>query len=235
MIKIIGFVKRKAGLSIDEFSRYWQEKHAPLGFEVLPDDIRILRYVHHYAVPMEALGEPIFDGVAEFGFEDMDMFQKWFAWFMSDGGQPLRDDELNFMDSSSAVVVMVEEKVIIPGDDAREDGIKLIAGVKSKSGLTLEEFREYWRDKHAPLALTVLHSAPNVNRYVHNYGLALEGIGEPAFDGIGEICFDDFDAFMNSTQWFLGEGGQVLRDDEENFVDHYTRVALILKERSFIR
>ena len=66
---------------------------------------------------MEGLGEPLFDGVAEFGFDDMDMFQKWFAWFMSDGGQPLRDDEKNFMDSSSAVVVMVEERVIIPGDD----------------------------------------------------------------------------------------------------------------------
>ena len=51
---------------------------------------------------MEGLGEPMFDGVAEFGFDDMDMFQKWFAWFMSDGGQPLRDDEKNFMDSSAA-------------------------------------------------------------------------------------------------------------------------------------
>jgi uncharacterized protein (TIGR02118 family) len=235
MIKIIGFVKRKAGLSIEEFSRYWQEKHAPLGFEVLPDDIRILRYVHHYAVPMEGLGEPIFDGVAEFGFEDMDMFQKWFAWFMSDGGQPLRDDEVNFMDSSRAVVVMVEERVIIPGDDAREDGIKLIAGVKRKNGLTLDDFKNYWYEKHAPLALKVLPNAPNVQRYVHNYGLAMEGLGEPAFDGIGELCFEDLNAFLESTQWFLGDGGKPLRDDEENFVDHSTRVALIVKERSFIR
>jgi uncharacterized protein (TIGR02118 family) len=235
MIKIIGFTKKKQGLTIDEFSRYWQEKHAPLGFEVLPDDIRIMRYVHHYAVPMDGLGEPPFDGVAEFGFEDMEMFQKWFVWFMSDGGQPLRDDEVNFMDSSNAIVVMVEERVILPGDEDRRDGIKLIAGVKRKKGLTLEEFREYWRDKHAPLALTVLPKAPNVQRYVHNYALAMEGLGEPAFDGIGEICFDDLDAFMKSTEWFLGEGGQVLRDDEENFVDHATRVAVIVKERSFIR
>ncbi len=235
MIKIIGFTKKKQGLTIDEFARYWQEKHAPLGFEVLPDDIRIMRYVHHYAVPMDGLGESPFDGVAEFGFEDMEMFQKWFAWFMSEGGQPLRDDEVNFMDSSNAIVVMVEERVILPGDEDRRDGIKLIAGVKRKNGLTLEEFREYWRDKHAPLALTVLPKAPNVQRYVHNYALTMEGLGEPAFDGIGEICFDDLDAFVKSTEWFLGDGGQVLRDDEENFVDHATRVAVIVKERSFIR
>ena len=41
MIKIIGFAKKKEGLTIDEFSSYWQEKHAPLGFEILPDDIKI--------------------------------------------------------------------------------------------------------------------------------------------------------------------------------------------------
>ena len=103
MIKIIGFAKKKEGLTIDEFSSYWQEKHAPLGFEILPDDIKITRYVHHYAVPMEGLGEPMFDGVAEFGFDDMDMFQKWSAWFLGDGGQPLRNDEKNFMDSSAAL------------------------------------------------------------------------------------------------------------------------------------
>ena len=235
MIKIIGFVKKKPGLTTDAFSRYWQEKHAPLGFEVLPEDIRIVRYVHHYAVPMEGLGTPLFDGVAEFGFEDMHMFRKWIAWFMSEGGRPLRDDEKNFMQSAAAVVVAVEERVIIPGADTRRDGIKLIAGVKRKSNLTLEEFRKYWRDRHAPLALKVLPKAPSIQRYVHNYGLAVEGVGEPAFDGIGEICFDDIDAFLKSTEWFLGDGGQVLRDDEENFVDHSTRVALVVEERSFIR
>ncbi len=235
MIKIIGFTKKKEGLTIDEFSRYWQEKHAPLGFEILPDDIHIARYVHHYAVPMEGLGGPAFDGVAEFGFEDMDMFLKWSAWFMGDGGQPLRDDEKNFMDSSSVLVVMVEERVIIPADEGRPDGIKLIAGVKRKSGLTPDEFKNYWYENHASLALEILPKAPNVQGYVHNYALAMEGLGEPALDGIGEIWFKDLDAFFESTQWFMGDGGLPLREDEENFVDASTRVAVIVKERTFIR
>lgn len=235
MIKIIGFTKKKEGLSIDEFSSYWQEKHAPLGFEILPDDIRIARYVHHYAVPMEGLGEPHFDGVAEFGFDDMDMFRKWSAWFLGDGGQPLRDDEKNFMDSSSALVVMVEERVIIPAEEGRPDGIKLIAGVKRKSGLTLADFKNYWYENHAPLALEILPKAPNVQGYVHNYALHTEGQGEPALDGIGEIWFKDLEAFFESTQWFMGDGGQPLREDEENFVDASTRVAVIVRERTFIR
>ena len=39
----------------------------------------------------------------------------------------------------------------------------------------------------------------------------------------------------SSSDRFAENGGQVLRDDEENFVDHSTRVALIVEERSFIR
>jgi uncharacterized protein (TIGR02118 family) len=234
MIKIIGFMKKKEGFTIEEFSRYWYEEHAPLGFRIVPSDIRFTRYVHHYTVPMEGLGDPMFDGVAEFCFEDMDMFQKWFAWFMSDGGQPLRDDEGNFIDSGSVMVAVVEERVIIPGDEARGDGIKLIAGVRRKSGLTLEEFKQYWYEKHVPLALKVLPGTPYVKRYVHNYGLVLEGLGEPALDGIGELFFDDLEAFQKSTEWFLGDGGKPLRDDEENFVDHSSRVAVIVQQRTLI-
>jgi uncharacterized protein (TIGR02118 family) len=231
MIKVIGFTKKKEGLTLEQFERYWHEEHAPLGFKILPKDIEFTRYVQHYAIPLEGLGDPPFDGVAEFCFDNIDMFQKWLAWFMSDGGQPLRNDEGNFMDSSSVLVTIVEERVIIPDDEARGDRIKLIAGVKRKSGLTLNEFKNYWYEKHAPLALRVLPKTPFVKKYVHNYAIPMEGFGEQPFDGIGELCFDDMDAFLKSTEWFMGEGGQVLRDDEENFVDPSTRVAVIARQR----
>jgi hypothetical protein len=113
MIKVIGFMKKKEGMTIEEFSRYWYEEHAPLGFQVLPEDIRFIRYVQHYAVPMEGAGQPLFDGVAEFCFEDMDMFQTWLAWFMSEGGKPLRDDEENSVDPSTRVAVIVQERSLI--------------------------------------------------------------------------------------------------------------------------
>jgi hypothetical protein len=62
----------------------------------------------------------------------------------------------------------------------------------------------------------------------------MEGLGEPAFDGIGELWFDNLDAFLKSTEWFMGEGGKPLRDDEVNFVDHSTRVAVVARERVII-
>jgi hypothetical protein len=74
MIKIIGFTKKKQGLT---------------------------------------LGEPMFDGVAEFGFESPEMFQKWLVWFTGDGGRPLRDDEENFVDHATRVAVIVKERTFI--------------------------------------------------------------------------------------------------------------------------
>ncbi len=116
MVKVMGMVKRKKGISLEEFSKYWSEKHAPLGLEILPRELNIIRYVQNYALNMDGSGEAPFDGIVEFCFEDMESFQKWMEWFMGDGGKPLRDDEQNFIDPDSRVVMLVEENVILPLD-----------------------------------------------------------------------------------------------------------------------
>ena len=100
-----------------EFARYWYEKHAPLGFEVLPDDIHIRGYVQNYTVRSEGDQEPEFDGLVELCLDDMQAFQRWLAWYMSDGAKAMRDDEQNFMDSSTVKVMVVEERVVVPRND----------------------------------------------------------------------------------------------------------------------
>jgi uncharacterized protein (TIGR02118 family) len=114
VFKVIAMMKRKPGITPEEFARYWSEEHAPLGFEVLPEEIEIFGYVQNYTVRTEGDQEPEFDGLVEFCFEDEKTFQRWFVWFLGEGGQPLRDDEKNFMDSSSVKLMIVKEKVLIP-------------------------------------------------------------------------------------------------------------------------
>jgi uncharacterized protein (TIGR02118 family) len=116
MVKVIAMMKRKPGVTPAEFARYWYEEHAPLGFEVLPDDIRIRGYVQNYTVRNEGDPEPEFDGLVEFCLDDTQAFQRWLAWFMSDGAKPMRDDEKNFMDSSTVKVLVVEERIVVPRD-----------------------------------------------------------------------------------------------------------------------
>jgi uncharacterized protein (TIGR02118 family) len=118
MIKVIAMMKRKPGTTPEEFARYWHDEHAPLGFEVLPDEIRIRGYVQNYTIRTEGDQEPEFDGVVEFCLDDMQAFQNWFVWYMGDGAKLMRDDEKNFMDSSSVKLMLVEERIIVPRDES---------------------------------------------------------------------------------------------------------------------
>jgi uncharacterized protein (TIGR02118 family) len=119
MLKMIGMMKRRPGMSPQEFARYWREEHAPLGFEVLPDDIPIRGYIQNYTHRTEGDSEPEFDGIVEVWFDDMETFQRWFTWYFSDGAKPMRDDEANFMDSGAIKLLLMDEAVVVEPPAAR--------------------------------------------------------------------------------------------------------------------
>lgn len=69
--------------------------------------------------------------------------------------------------------------------------VKVVAIVKRKPGMTVEAFQEHWRTGHA----TVVSKLPGLRRYVQSHTLP-SGYrkGEPVWDGIAELWFDDTDA-----------------------------------------
>jgi uncharacterized protein (TIGR02118 family) len=107
VLKIITLLNRKPGLTREEFSRYWAENHAPLAVRILPG---VKRYVQNHLVQVPGGEEPPFDGAAEVWFETS--WDKLFAWYQSEAGQALRDDEQKFIDTSRWITLFVEEKVI---------------------------------------------------------------------------------------------------------------------------
>ncbi len=245
MLKVIGLIKRKPGLTLEEFSQYWYKKHAPIGFRDLPRALTIERYVHNYTIPMLAEQEYPFDGVVEFCFSNLDGYRQWRQWFVGEGGRPLREDEKNFLDYTTTKTILAEENIILPDpaglsqswlnkespDNPVTEKVKIIAMVKRKPGLTLKEFAAYWREKHAPLALSLIPEELGVKGYVHNYAISVDDMGEPAYDGIGVLYFENMDIFLKSNEWFFGDAGKALRDDELNFVDASTRIAAVVQER----
>jgi uncharacterized protein (TIGR02118 family) len=113
MVTVIAMMKRRNGMSPDDFARYWLEKHAPLGFEVLPEDIRIRGYVQNYTVRTPGDAEPEFDGVVEFYLDDQQALQRWLQFYLGEEGRRMREDEANFMDSASVKVLVVDEQVVV--------------------------------------------------------------------------------------------------------------------------
>ena len=108
MIKVITLLKRKPGLSLDEFYKYWREKHAPVA---LQDNPQMVKYVQNHGVILSS-GEQAYDGVAETWWPDMDTFQAAVAILQSEAGRAHLEDLERFVDLSQMVSIVTEEKVI---------------------------------------------------------------------------------------------------------------------------
>jgi HSP20 family molecular chaperone IbpA len=68
--------------------------------------------------------------------------------------------------------------------------------------------------------------------YVQNHAARLRGSStDPAYDCVTEIGFEDLAGMKRWSDWYLGDEGKILRDDEENFMDPRQRVVIVTDER----
>ncbi len=121
MIKITFCLRRKEGMTLDEFQAYWRETHAPLVRE-RAEALRIRRYVQLHTRLNEvtkAIGtargapEP-FDGVAELWFDSLEDLQA--AGATPDGRAAAKDlfeDEQNFIDFANSPIWVGEEYEVV--------------------------------------------------------------------------------------------------------------------------
>ena len=102
--KIIFFLKRKPGMDVKEFQRYWLEVHGPIVLK-LP---RLRRYVQcHVLSSQYAEGEPLYDGFAQLWFENYNDLREAFnsltAWI------DLRPNTGKFLDQKRSMGLLAEE------------------------------------------------------------------------------------------------------------------------------
>jgi hypothetical protein len=106
--------------------------------------------------------------------------------------------------------------------------IKLIALIKRRSDLSFEDFCDDYANRHAPLFQASIppHVAAAIKHYSQNHTVPL-GRSAPAYDCVTEFVFEEMDDLRQWSDWYLGDGGKVLRDDEERFMDTSQRVVLV--------
>lgn len=111
MIKSIAILKRKPGLSREEFIKHYEEVHAPLVLKHIP---MLRRYVRNHVIPVSSPhnnSEPDFDCITEFWVDDMEGSQEAGDIWTSEAGRAIREDEETFLDRSKIITFLVEEKV----------------------------------------------------------------------------------------------------------------------------
>ena len=101
MVKLISLMKRKDGLSREEFARWAIEDHAPIG--------KSMPGIRQYRINVLRADQPDteFDGVFELWFDSIEALQ---AALNSDIGTPAREDALAH--ASKRIHLRTEEHVI---------------------------------------------------------------------------------------------------------------------------
>ena len=107
MIKGMSLIKRKPGLSQEEFSRHYEEVHVPLALRHFP----FKRYVRNYVITPPGIEEPDFDCITEVWFDTMEDCQAAAEFSVSEAYRVISEDEDRFMDRSKIVAFLVEEKL----------------------------------------------------------------------------------------------------------------------------
>jgi uncharacterized protein (TIGR02118 family) len=218
VLKAITVLKRKAGMEVADFQRYWRTSHADI---VLPM-AGLRRYVQsHLILSGYSRGEPLHDGMAEVWYDDS-------AALKANAGSPeyaaVAADEANFMDSSATVLLLTEDHAIIDRP-APEGGVKCVEFLHRREGMAMEDFQAHWRGSHGAIAARI----PGIRRYVQSHpklGGYRDG-RQPGYDGAAITWWQSTDAMRAAA------GSAELaatRADEANFLRPGGNPTMITKE-----
>ncbi len=117
MVKLFFCLRRKPGMSREEFQRYWRDHHAALVARHA-ETMGIRRYVQAHSlddglsVAVRSGGPDPYDGVAELWFDPPEQSEALRA-----AGRALYEDEATFIDHSRSPLFLAEENVVIDGDE----------------------------------------------------------------------------------------------------------------------
>lgn len=192
MMKMYTFFKRKPGMSVEDFQRYWSTGHAQLAVKMGGNR----RYIqNHTILSAYANGrEPVWDGVPTGYFESPQVMKDLAK---TPEYEALRADEPNFIDTSTMCHIFTEEHIIKDGP-VTPGGVKMMLFVNRRPDMDLDEFRRYWLEEHPPIGLKI----PGGQRYVQNHTWrAFYDSGQtPVYDGLSEIWFENTQAIKEAVK-----------------------------------
>ena len=105
--------------------------------------------------------------------------------------------------------------------------IRLVFALRRKPELSLEEFQDYWLNKHAPLVASFATDL-NILRYVQTHTLdepvneAMQnarGNMEPSYDGVAELWWASEAELAGNSSDAARAAGKALLEDERTFID----------------
>lgn len=218
MIVRLGLLKKRADLSTDQFRRHWREVHGPLAAR-MPG---LRAYHQNHVVDKSQLaidharGGWDLDGISELWFDDRDSMTRAIT---SDAYKAVAADSPNCM--ATTAVIVAEQTVVVPCDTTHAR-IKRMSILERRHGLTPDDFRHEWLDKHAAMVAKF----PAIAGYTQNLvteraatpGIDADG-GNQGADGIVEMWFRNTD---DLTAAFRSPAAEVSQRHALHFLQNIT-------------
>lgn len=112
MIKLIVAVRRRAGMSPEDFQDHWRNRHATLVKDSPATAKYVRKYVQcHTMLDEYAQGEVAFDGTAELWFDSVADKDAFFS--DPDYLRDVSPDEERFADMTQTVFFVTEEELVV--------------------------------------------------------------------------------------------------------------------------
>jgi uncharacterized protein (TIGR02118 family) len=191
MVKAIYFMYIKPELAVEEFQEYWRSTHGDLVKQI--PGIRDYTQCHTLLSGYGRPTPPPADGIEELSFDSLEAME---VLETSEEGQAAIADLKKFADTSRVCRIIAEDVMIKEGA-IQEGMVKNIEFVTRKPGMSLEDFRHYWKNIHGPIASKI----EVIKHYVQSRTLMSEYEKEspPVYDGIASTWFDDTAAMRHSA------------------------------------
>ena len=112
MVKLVCFLKRKEGLTLDEFYDHWFNSHGPMLASTEPFKTLVKRYEQHkrHAGAPDWMGTPGYDGITIQWFDTVADFEAFVT--APEYATTVAPDEQSFLDTDAFVWMITEEPVI---------------------------------------------------------------------------------------------------------------------------
>ncbi len=254
MIRLEYLLRRKPGMSRDEFQDYWKNSHGPL-VASFSTALGIQRYVQVHTIDdpgteaaQKARGgmEPHYDGVAELWWDNEDsLVQAMNSDAGAAAGEALLDDERRFIDlANSPLWFAYEYPQVNPTPEnivarPRSNIVKVQFPLRHLRSLDEQSARHYWLTNHGPL---IRSHAPASGllcyRQVHNANHPLEaalrqarGTVVDGYLGHAEVWIDRSRAPSTDE---ARAAGRAAVEDEAKFIDFSRSTLWLAKEHVFI-
>lgn len=254
MIRLVFALRRKAGLSLEEFQDYWRRKHSPL-VASFAEDLNILRYVQTHTIEdganeaaQKARGEmePHYDGVAELWWStEAELEESTTTEAGRAAAAALLADEATFIDlPQSPLWFAYEYPQVNPSPEnvvasVKSNIVRVFFPLRQQARLSEEEARHYWLTQHGPIVRSHAQAAGTLcYRQVHRANSPLDkglqearGTKVPSYLGHAEAWVDR-SRLPNTAEARRASAAFIA--DEHNFIDMQRSTFLFGKEHTII-